>query len=200
MGTGANTGQVVTGVASCCPPVVLSLCDYTGEWPKPYEDAGYTVIRVELTEGQDVRLLRADTLPPIHGILAAPPCTHFSSSGACWWKGKGDGALLEGLSVVDACVRLIVALKPMWWCLENPVGRLIHYLGPWRMTFNPCDYGDPYTKRTCLWGDFNTELPENPVAPAAKSRIHHMSPGPDRGRLRSVTPPGFARAFFEVNP
>jgi hypothetical protein len=67
------------------------------------------------------------------------------------------------------------------------------------MRFDPCDYGDPYTKRTCLWGNFNTDLKRNSVEPEAKSRIHHMPPGPERGRLRSVTPPGFARAFFEAN-
>ena len=178
----------------------MSLCDYTGAWPEPYADAGYDVIRVELTDGQDVRLLRADDLPPIHGILAAPPCTAFAVSGARWWKDKGDKAILDGLSVVDACVRLVTALDPEWWCLENPVGRLIHYLGMYRMTFNPCDYGDPYTTRTCLWGNFNTNLPRTPVEPEGKSRIHHMSPGPERGRLRSITPPGFARAFFDVNP
>ena len=179
---------------------ILSLCDCTGEWPKPYEAAGYDVIRIELAEGRDVRLLRLDKLPPVHGILAAPPCTALAVSGARWWEKKGEAALLDGLSVVDACVRLVVALKPAWWCLENPVGRLIHYLGPWRMTFNPCDYGDRYTKRTCLWGDFNTDLTRIPVEPEAKSRIHHMSPGPERGKLRSITPPGFARAFFEANP
>jgi site-specific DNA-cytosine methylase len=30
--------------------------------------------------------------------------------------------------------------------------------------------------------------------------VHKMGPSPDRARLRSITPPGFARAFFEANP
>ena len=197
---GRHSGRGVPRPAPRWPLTILSLCDYTGEWPHPYAEAGYDVIRVELAEGRDVRLLRAGELPPIHGILAAPPCTAFAVSGARWWAGKGDAALLDGLSVVDACVRLVVALRPRWWCLENPIGRLVHYLGPWRMTFNPCDYGDPYTKKTCLWGDFNTSLPRTPVEPEGKNRIHRMPPGPERGRLRSVTPPGFARAFFTANP
>lgn len=179
---------------------ILSLCDYSGEWPLPYTEAGYEVIRVELSDGQDVRLLRVDDLPRIHGVVAAPPCTAFAGSGARWWQEKGDAGLLEGLSVVDACVRLIAAVQPEWWCLENPVGRLIHFLEPWRMIFDPYEFGDPYTKRTCLWGDFNTDLVRTPVAPESRNRIHHMSPGPERGRLRSLTPPGFARAFFDANP
>jgi hypothetical protein len=27
-----------------------------------------------------------------------------------------------------------------------------------------------------------------------------LPPGPDRAALRSITPPGFARAFFDANP
>jgi len=131
---------------------ILSLCDLTGEWPRPYREAGYEVIALDLQRGEDVRLLEVESLPPVHGILAAPPCTHFAVSGARWWAEKGEAALLEGLAVVDACLRIVVALRPQWWCLENPVGRLRRYLGEPRMTFNPCDYGDPYTKRTLLWG------------------------------------------------
>ena len=179
---------------------ILSLCDYTGAWPQPYLDAGYEVVRVELGEGRDVRLLRVMDLPRVHGILAAPPCTAFAGSGARWWAEKGDAALLEGLSIVDACVRLVAALKPQWWCLENPVGRLVRYLGPWRMTFQPWEYGDPYTKKTCLWGNFDANLRRTPVEPTEGGKIHRMPPSPERGLLRSVTPPGFARAFFEANP
>jgi len=176
---------------------ILSLCDYTGEWPKPYREAGYNVIQVDIKYGTDVRLF-SKCLPPIHGILAAPPCTHFASSGARWWKEKGDAALLEGLSIVDACLRIILVENPEWWSLENPVGRLRDYLGPPVMYFNPCDYGDPYTKKTALWGKFNP--PElSPVAPTEGSKMHLLSPSKDRAALRSVTPAGFARAFYQAN-
>jgi len=178
----------------------LSLCDLTGEWPRPYAEAGYDVIRIDIEDGNDVRLLRAGTLPKIRGVLAAPPCTEFAGSGARWWAKKGEVPLLEGLSVLDACLRIVIAVRPEWWCLENPAGRLKQFLGPWRMTFQPCDYGDPYTKRTCLWGDFNIDLPRTPVEPSEGSKIHLMPPSEDRARLRSVTPAGFARAFKEANP
>ncbi|MCK4817511.1 hypothetical protein KA005_17205, partial [bacterium] len=61
----------------------------------------------------------------------------------------------EALSIVDACMRVIKISDPVFWALENPVGRLVHYLGKPKMYFDPCDYGDPYTKKTCLWGKFN---------------------------------------------
>lgn len=68
------------------------------------------------------------------------------------------------------------------------------------MWFNPCDYGDPYTKKTGLWGQFNTNLAKNPVEPT-DNWIMRLGGSSERTKaLRSATPPGFARAFFEANP
>lgn len=179
--------------------IIFDLCGGSGSWSLPYREAGYDVRIIDpLADGSDVRLFE---LPKesVHGILCAPPCTHFASSGARWWHEKGNAALLEGLSIVDACLRLICVLRPEWWALENPVGRLVHYLGKPKLYFHPCDFGDPYTKKTALWGEFN--LPEkNPVEPTEGSKMHLLPPSKDRWRLRSITPEGFARAFFEANP
>jgi hypothetical protein len=65
--------------------------------------------------------------------------------------------------------------------------------------FDPADYGDPYTKRTCLWGRFNAPY-KTPVAATEGSKMHRMAPSPERAAKRSETPAGFARAFFEANP
>src|SRR5208282_1856863 len=96
---------------------------------------------------------------PIHGILAAPPCDHFAVSGARWWADKGEDAVLAGLAIVDACLRAVAIYRPEWWALENPVGRLNRWLGPPAWSFDPCDFGDPYTKRTNLWGHFTPPTP-----------------------------------------
>lgn len=175
--------------------LILDLCGGTGAWSAPYKEEEYDVWVVDAE--QDVRLFR----PPdsVHGILAAPPCTHLSGSGARWWKDKGNDALLEALSIVDACLRIVLMTQPKWWCLENPVGRLTHYLGKPKMYFHPWEYGDPYTKKTCLWGNFNEPV-KSPVEPTEGGKIHRMPPSPDRGKLRSITPPRFAQAFFEANP
>ena len=175
-------------------PVILDLCGGTGAWSQPYKDAGYDVRVVTLPD--DVRLY----MPPrkVHGILAAPPCTHLAGSGARWWEEKGEEALLESLSIVDACLRIVMVCQPKWWCLENPVGRLVHFMGKPKMYFQPWEYGDPYTKKTCLWGVFGIPK-KNPVEPTEGGKICKMPPSEDRPMLRSITPPGFARAFFEAN-
>jgi hypothetical protein len=180
---------------------ILSLCDYSGNWSRPYEDAGYEVVRVDLQYGQDVRLIE-HLGRPIHGILAAPPCDHFAVSGARWWAAKGQQPILDGLAVVDACLRAVAIYRPEWWALENPVGRLRRWLGHPTFSFDPCDFGDPYTKRTHLWGDFVPPVPlvsvaaRNVVEPVLGSKMHTMV---RNKAARSVTPEGFAAAFFEAN-
>lgn len=179
------------------PRLILSLCDYSGVWSQPYEDDGYDVVRVDLRNGEDVRLMELPEHWTVHGILAAPPCTVFANSGARWPRTEAE--MLEGLSVVDACCRIILAARPSWWVLENPAGKLSRYLGAPTMTFQPNEYGDPYTKRTCLWGSFNPPV-RSLVEATQGSKMHFVPPGPERAQIRSETPAGFARAFFEANP
>jgi hypothetical protein len=183
--------------------IVLSLCDYTGEWCRPYREAGYIVEQIDVKLGRDVRLL--DFPGQVHGILMAPPCTAFAGSGAQYWPAKdASGETFSGLALVDACLRLVAVCRPAWWALENPVGRLRRWLGPPRYIFDPCDHGDPYTKKTCLWGSFTIpkKTPVEPVrANAQGSWVQSLGGKSERTKtLRSVTPAGFARAFFEANP
>tara|TARA_Y100000361_G_C11124584_1_gene325152 strand:+ start:194 stop:817 length:624 start_codon:yes stop_codon:yes gene_type:complete len=200
--------------------IILDLCGGTGSWSKPYKENGYDVRVIDPQEWLeddygtgDVRLYKKPK-EQIYGILSAPPCTHFSGSGARHWKKKGKEPLLEGLSVVDACLRIIFITKPKFWVLENPVGRLKHYIGDAKCTFQPYEYGDAYSKRTCLWGEFNMPKPTDVVEPdmveftSKKGVKKKMSknyfealnlPPNERARLRSMTPPGFAKAFYENN-
>lgn len=134
---------------------IISLCDYSGNWPYFYKKYGYEVIQIDLKLGQDIRFIEHKDLPRnTYGILAAPPCTHLAGSGARWWKNKGQGALAESLALVDACLRIITITQPKFWALENPIGRLSRYLGKPKLIFQPWWYGDAYTKATCLWGNF----------------------------------------------
>lgn len=180
--------------------LILDLCGGSGSWSKPYRDAGYDVQLVTLPD-HDVRLFE---LPkgPVHGVLAAPPCTEFSLA-----KNGRPRKLTQGLEVVDACLRIIMQCRPKWWALENPVGLLSKWLGTPRDVWDPCDFGDPWTKRTAIWGDY--EIPTrgpwvNPLGGGPFCEICD----PARKRLawcsnaahRAITPPGFARAFFEANP
>lgn len=197
-----------------CDRLILSLCDESGEWPRYYREAGYPVRCIDAARGEDVRLLTLkDIRAPVYGVLAAPPCNKFSQWGRNTNGPPPECELRDALSVVDACLRIVAATKPVFWSLENPSGRLREYLGEPAFTFHPMDFGgwlaqgearngvefDAYRKRTLLWGEFNP--PERrPVEPAhyygsgAGSWTTHVAK-----ESRSVTPRGFSRAFFEAN-
>ncbi len=175
-------------------PLILDLCGGSGNWSLPYREAGYDVRLVDLP--QDVRLLEA-TPGQVHGILAAPPCTLFSKAGA--WVARTPDELKLALSIVDACLRAVVVHRPAWWALENPVGILRRYLGKPVAMFDPCDYGDPWTKKTCLWGQF-TMPQKQPVKPLGSLMDRPGCKSSRSKRERAKTPLGFARAFFQANP
>jgi hypothetical protein len=184
--------------------IILDLCGGTGAWSKPYQEAGYDV-RI-LTLPIDIRLL--EPLGKVHGILAAPPCTEFSFAKHYHGKGNYTHDFKEGLSIVDACFRLIVLCNPEWWALENPKGYLRRFLGNPQLTFDPWQYGDLYQKKTDLWGRFT--LPETIIKEKPKDLIKfsllkskeirpEMYGKLSRTERRAMTPQGFAQAFFTAN-
>jgi hypothetical protein len=184
--------------------IILDLAGGTGAWSAPYKKAGYAVKLITLPDN-DVRTY----IPPdnAYGILAAPPCTDFSVSGAQYWKQKDkDGRTEASLEIVKKCLAIIQKCKPVFWCLENPVGRLPKLLPeigkPWY--FQPYWFGDGYTKKTGLWGSFNKPQRTNEIEPerVCKQGSWLMKLGGKSERtkrLRSVTPTGFAQAFYEAN-
>ena len=165
--------------------LILDLCGGTGAWSRPFSQTpGYDVRVITLPE-HDVRTW----VPPAKAdiILCAPPCTEFSLAKT------GERDFAAALPIVDACLRIVWRCRPSIWALENPHGLLTRWLGPPRHTFNPCDYGDPYTKLTNLWGEFTIPTP-NPVEP-----LHDLKDVAKTAFHRSITPPGFAEAFFWAN-
>lgn len=200
---------------------VVSLYDYTLNWVQPYIDAGVGVIawdkRVEgdILEGFSRLMIQIENAIDqgftFYGLIAAPPCTEFAVSGARWWEAKSKEPLPQDedwskLEYATAYVMIILHLvdlyKPKFWVLENPVGRIESIcpeIKPFRnYVFDPCDFGDPYTKKTILWGEFNPNLVKTPVAVTRKNYIRDLG-SKNRGSVGSITPPGFSRAFFNAN-
>ena len=191
--------------------IVLSLFDHTTNFVRPWADAGFLCYCVDLQhptgeqwEGNIVRV-GADLqeyLPPRGRYVfcaAFPPCTHLAVSGARWFRGKGLGKLAESIGLFHRATQ-ICAWTGAPYLVENPVSTISTYWRPPDFTFDPCDYGDPWTKKTCLWTGGGFVMPQKRrVEPVLGSLIHRLPPGPDRANLRSATPAGFARAVFEAN-
>ena len=187
--------------------IILDLCGGTGSWSKPYKDAGYDVRVITLPE-QDVKFYE----PPdnVHGILAAPPCAQFSFART---KAKNLRDLEGAMQVVKACLEIIwkcqykletentKLTKLKFWCLENPNGFLKYFLGHPPFIFQPYQFGDMYQKTTCLWGHFDFPKPiyADKIAGFPKFGSDRDIKFRFNAEAKSVTPPGFSKAFMEAN-
>jgi hypothetical protein len=201
---------------------ILSLFDHSGNWSRPYAEAGGNVVLIDLKHGIDVMDINEtwlmenvmDAYGTVDGILAAPPCTDFAVSGAQYWPAKDkSGQTAKSLELVRQVLRCVEFCKPDWWAMENPVGRLNTLLpelarfGP--QYFQPHDFGDPYTKKTGLCGRYTPPLPlfvvgDNSVEPVRAcsqgSWLMKLGGKSERTKtLRSATPMGFAYAFAAAN-
>ena len=202
--------------------IILDLCGGSGAWSWFYRKAGYDVRLVTLPDN-DVRTYR----PPrkVHGILAAPVCRDFSFA----LSEKIPRDTKRGMEIVNACLRIKDQCERQgglaWWALENPIGHLNRFLGEPAFIFQPWEFGDPWTKRTGIWGRFSApktlfsdweSVPKNSnlyVRPgrgkpnmiwlhkAAQADIpaYRQFEAATDADFRALTPQGFARAFFKVN-
>lgn len=197
--------------------LVLSLFDLTGNMVRPWAEAGYECLCVDIQTdeprtvggitwvGSDIR----QWLPPRReyaAVFAFPPCTDQAVSGARWFKDKGLAGLAGAIELVERA-RDIAEWSGAPWMLENPVSTISSY---WRKpdhTFHPWQFSgfepsDNYTKKTCLWTGGGFVMPQ-PVPDLSlgdpDDRIHKAAPGSDRANFRSATPMGFARAVFKEN-
>jgi len=178
--------------------LILDLCGGSGAWSEPYRKVGFRVINVTLPKF-DVRMY----VPPknVFAVLAAPPCTEFSLA-----KNGQVRDYLSAFETVAACMRIIALCRPVWWALENPVGLLQRWLGEPQFTFEPYHFGDPWTKRTAIWGNFTVPVTGPYVKPLGSGPLCRIC-DPKQKRIgacrkaghRAITPPGFVRAFFKAN-
>ena len=205
--------------------IILDLCGGTGSWSRPYKEAGYKVINVtlpafDITKTQFYPNYMCigggksfDTVwyKDVYGILAAPPCTMFSIARR---TAKTPPDFKGAMEVVEACLMIIWQCRfsgsLKFWALENPMGLLRQFLGkPW-YTFEQWEFGHVLSKRTDLWGYFIAPAKTVFIKPDSRDIDKEwQNPSiPDwlkdkklnRTEIRSITPEGFARAFFRNNP
>lgn len=202
-------------------PLMLSLYDFSGKMARPWAEAGYECLCVDIKhDGETVesvgegmiRYLEADVtewLPPRRKyvfVAAFPPCTNMAVSGARWFTDKGLSGLASGIERVEVARDICEWADPYCgWLIENPVSTLSTYWRSPNYTFHPHEYDgfteddDRYRKKTCLWTSEDFVMPETDAAEEYDERIHKMPPSEDRSEKRAETPQGFANAVFEAN-
>ena len=134
--------------------VVWDLCSGLGGWSEAFVQDDWIVIRIEKNEelAHIPFTLHADVknyydwigkLPAPDLILASPPCTEFSLA-QNFHDGRVDS---PNMSILFACLEIIDAMKPKFYCIENVSGACKFFepiLGKHRQRAGPF----------FLWGNF----------------------------------------------
>ena len=187
---------------------VLVACEYSGVVRDAFRAFGHDAISCDLLHAEDDGHLhyQGDVMDIIDDdwdlMIAHPPCTHLSVSGARWWKDKQ----IDQEEALDFFSSLLNADIPRI-AIENPIGIASTRIRKPDQIIHPYQFGHPVSKATCLWLKGLPPLeptdevePEWVVFPNGKrqSKWYYetsLAPHHQRGHLRSRTFEGIAKAM-----
>lgn len=198
--------------------LLISLYDLTGNASRPYKEAGWQVEQIDIKNGIDI--LTWDYKSLIYGdvnkigIIIMQPCTCYALCGNRHKENRlNNGDFQQSQRLVSKSKEIIDHFNPFFWQFENPKTD-IHKKNEWigqrpKYIFNPCDFAgyDPkpdksrYNKETWLFGKFNDPVKKR-IEPFTKENPGWRDLGGKSEKtkeLRSITPLGFAYAFYEAN-
>lgn len=192
---------------------VLIACEYSGTVREEFRKRGHDAWSADLLDteipGQhfkgdlfDEKGRWAIPIETFDLMIAHPPCTHLASSGARWFKDKEveqRKAIWFFIALATAPVERIA--------IENPVGVMSRHWKRPDQIVQPYWFGDSFRKTTCLWLKGLPLLRPTNVVDEGESHVtksgrrlpawYNLPPSPDRGKIRSKTFPGFARAMAD---
>lgn len=168
--------------------IIISLCDYTGIFTKPWRDAGYEAIHIDPQREDNGTIL--EMMPVIRDAVLSgqvkfvagfPPCTDVAVSGSRHFNSKRskDKHFQAKAALVAEQCRMIGEMAGVPWFFENPISVFSSIFGKPDYIFNPNEYGgylpvddhhpewsdilprrDAYRKTTCLWSGCGFEVPD----------------------------------------
>jgi len=206
---------------------VLVACEYSGVVRDAFINKGHEAVSCDLLpcESDLGEHYQGDVTDILYDgwdmMIAHPPCTYLSVSGARWYYHPEDKELpyeerrphplhpnrrqlqQEALDFVqlllDAPIEKIA--------VENPVSVISTTIKKPTQIIQPYEYGHPTSKSTCLWlKNLEPLQPTDIVEPIwinvsdgkRMSKFHYDTytlPKEERGKIRSATFPGIAKAM-----
>jgi site-specific DNA-cytosine methylase len=178
---------------------VLVACEFSGSVRDAFIRGGHDAMSCDLLPTErpgphyqgDVR----DVLNyPWDAMIAFPPCTDLTVSGARWFAEKRmDGRQQASVSFFMLLARADIPMI----AIENPVGIMSSLWRKPDQVIQPWQYGHGETKATCLWLKNLPTLKATNIVEGREQRIHKMPPGPNRANERSRTFSGIATAMAD---
>lgn len=134
---------------------VLVACEFSAIVRDAFRARGHDAWSCDLlpTEGDPRWHIRGDVRRILGDgwdlMIAHPPCTYLAVSGIHWnartpgRREKTEEALQFVQLLLDAPIERIA--------IENPVGVIATHIRKSDQIIQPWQFGDPYSKQTCLW-------------------------------------------------
>lgn len=139
---------------------VLVACEESQEVCKAFRAKGHEAYSCDLQDcsgGHPEWHIKADALEILKIkwdlIIAHPPCTYLSNAGARWlWAGNALNMerYLQGLEGKDFFMKFFNADCEKI-AIENPIPSNIYEMPKCTQTIQPYEFGEPWSKKTCLW-------------------------------------------------
>lgn len=180
---------------------VLVACEYSGRVRDAFIQRGHDAISCDLipsdAPGPHYTGDVFDIIDyPFDLLIAHPPCTHLSVSGARHFEAKRfDGRQHEAVAFFMQIERRAQHITHR--AIENPICIMS---GLWRkpdQIIQPWQFGHGETKATCLWLANLPLLAPTEIVEGREARIHRMPPSEDRWKKRSETYQGIADAMAQ---
>lgn len=177
---------------------ILVACEESQILTKNFRDLGHVAFSCDILDTSGARPdwhIKDNVLNHLIGwdmIVAFPPCTHLSSSGARWFSekrkdGRQENAIAFFMALINAPCQYIA--------IENPVGIMSTIYRKPDQIIHPWQFGHGETKATCLWLKNLPRLVPTFIVEGREQRIFKMPPSPERSKYRSKTYPGIAQAM-----
>lgn len=177
---------------------ILVACEYSGVVRRAFRARGHDAWSCDLLDSEDDSPfhIKEDVLGILDNnwdlMIAHPPCTHLSVSGARHFPVKREsGVQQEALEFVGKLLEAPIDRI----ALENPVSIISSYFRKPEQIIQPWQFGHGETKRTCLWLKNLPLLVPTDIVEGREARVWKMGPSPTRWKERSRTYEGIAEAM-----
>lgn len=176
---------------------ILVACEFSGAVRDAFAARGHEAWSCDLLSAERPgRHIVGDVLAVLSDgwdlLIAHPPCTHLSVSGARWFPEKRKSG--EQQAAIDFFMACVNAPVPKI-AVENPVCIMSRLYRKPDQIIQPWMFGHPETKATCLWLKGLPKLTPTNIVAGREARVHRMPPGQHRSRERSRTFSGIAEAM-----